>query len=232
MMAAIPTMAMASMSVWFSPAMIDGLASGKTHVLMEQRSSPSRERLVEGLKAKGVHFYEYEPVDFTVHSEAASIAFGSSVKPAYKFEKAKAILSLDCDFLGTEESAFENIGGFAAGRRVKDDHTENPAEVMNRLYSVEGLLSLTGTNADHRLRIPTGSVGRVAALALKEAIEQADVNAGEIVDELETFIEDLNKDFPKGHAVDGGGEADTAKWVHECVAVSYTHLTLPTNREV
>ena len=197
---------------------LDDLANSKTHVLMEQSSSPSRARLVDGLKAKGVRFYEYEPVDFSVHAEAASIAFGSSVKPAYKFDKAKAILSLDCDFLGTEESAFENISGFAAGRRVKDDDTENPAEVMNRLYSVEGLLSLTGTNADHRLRIPTGSVGRVAALALKEAIEQADVNAGEIVGELETFVGDLNKDFPKGHAVDGDGEADTAKWVHECVA--------------
>ncbi|MFM1555979.1 MAG: 4Fe-4S dicluster domain-containing protein [Limisphaerales bacterium] len=194
------------------------MANSKTHVLMEQSSSPSRARLVAGLKAKGVRFYEYEPVDFSVHAEAASIAFGSSVKPAYKFDKAKAILSLDCDFLGTEESAFENISGFAAGRRVKDDDTENPAEVMNRLYSVEGLLSLTGTNADHRLRIPTGSVGRVAALALKEAIEQADVNAGEIVGELETFVEDLNKDFPKSHAVDGDGEVRTTKWVHECVA--------------
>ncbi len=28
MMAAMPTMAIASMSVWFNPAMIDGLASG------------------------------------------------------------------------------------------------------------------------------------------------------------------------------------------------------------
>ncbi|MED6314785.1 MAG: TAT-variant-translocated molybdopterin oxidoreductase, partial [Verrucomicrobiota bacterium] len=115
---------------------LDGLANDKTHVLMEQSSSPSRERLVSDLKAKGVNFYEYEPVDFGVHAEAASIAFGSSVKAAYKFEKAKAILSLDCDFLGTEESAFENISGFAAGRRVKDDHTQNPSEVMNRLYSV------------------------------------------------------------------------------------------------
>jgi len=197
---------------------LDGLANGKTHVLMEQSSSPSRERLVADLKAKGVNFYEYEPVDFSVHAEAASIAFGSSVKPAYKFEKAKAILSLDCDFLGTEEAAFENIGGFAAGRRVKDDHKENPAEVMNRLYSVEGILSLTGTNADHRLRIPTGSVGRVAALALKEALEQSGNSAGEIEGELDAYVGDLKKDFPKSHAVDGDGAADTAKWVRECVA--------------
>ena len=197
---------------------LDGLANDKTHVLMEQSSSPSRARLVADLKAKGVNFYEYEPVDFSVHAEAASIAFGTSVKPSYKFAKVKAILSLDCDFLGTEEAAFENISGFAAGRRIKDDHKENPAEVMNRLYSVEGVLSLTGTNADHRLRIPTGSVARVAALALKEAIEQSEIEAGEIIDELEEFVGDLNKDFKKSHAVDGEGEADTAKWVRACVA--------------
>ena len=151
---------------------LDDLANSKTHVLMEQSSSPSRARLVDGLKAKGVNFYEYEPIDFSVHAEAADIAFGPGVKPYYKLDEAKAILSLDCDFLGTEESAFQHIRDFADGRRVKDDHKENPAESMNRLYSVEGLLTLTGTNADHRLRIPTGSVIRVAALALAEALDR------------------------------------------------------------
>ena len=211
---------------------LDGLANNKTHLLMEQSSSPSRARMVSDLKAKGVNIYEYEPVDFSVHAEAASIAFGSPVKPHYRFEKAKAILSLDCDFLATEESAFENISGFSAGRRIKDDHTENPSEVMNRLYSVEGILSLTGTNADHRLRIPTGSVGRVAALALKEVIEQFEIEADQIVDELERFAGDLSKDFPKNHAVEptkkdpitgkitgiDPSHYDTAKWVRECVA--------------
>ena len=70
---------------------LSGLANEKTHILMEQSSSPSRARLVADLKGKGVNFYEYEPVDFSVHAEAASIAFGSSVKPIYKFDKAKAI---------------------------------------------------------------------------------------------------------------------------------------------
>jgi len=74
---------------------LDGLDNGTTHVLMEQSSSPSRARLVDGLKAKLVNFYEYEPIDFSVHAEAADIAFGPGVKPYYKLDKAKAILSLD-----------------------------------------------------------------------------------------------------------------------------------------
>ena len=197
---------------------LSGLANSNTHVLMEQSSSPSRARLVADLKGKGVKFYEYEPIDFSVHAEAASIAFGSSVKPIYKFDKAKAILSLDCDFLGTEEAAFQNIRDFSSGRRVKDDHTENPSEVMNRLYVVEGLLSLTGTNSDHRLRIPTGSVGRVAALLLKEALEISGTETSGFDKELGDYAGDLNKDFPKSHAVESKGKADIEKWVKECVA--------------
>ncbi len=198
---------------------LDDLANSKTHVLMEQSSSPSRARLVDGLKAKGVNFYEYEPIDFSVHEEAAGIAFGPGVRPRYKLDEAKAILSLDCDFLGTEESAFQHIRDFADGRRVKDDHKENPAESMNRLYSVEGLLTLTGTNADHRLRIPTGSVIRVAALALAEALKGIGLDGAEDgISKLTEFAADLNKDFSKSHAVEGKAKVETVKWVRQCVA--------------
>ena len=103
--------------------------------------------------------------------------------------------------MATEEAAFQNIRDFSAGRRVKDDHTQNPSEVMNRLYAVEGLLSLTGTNSDHRLRIPTGSIIRVAALFLKEALEVSNTQTDGFVDELKDFVGDLNKDFPNSHAL-------------------------------
>jgi molybdopterin-containing oxidoreductase family iron-sulfur binding subunit len=193
------------------------IASNKTHILMEQSSSPSRERLVDELKLKGINFYEYEPVDFGVHAEAASIAFGLPVKPVYKFAKAKAILSLDCDFIGTEESGFENIRDFSSGRRVKDDHTQNPVDVMNRLYSVEGLLSLTGTNADHRLRIPTGSISRVAAQFLKEVIEQTGTDLSGLKGQLAAYAGDLSKDFESSHAVEGDSKVNTSNWIKECV---------------
>jgi hypothetical protein len=39
------------------------------------------------------------------------------VRPVYHFDKAKVILSLDCDFLGGEDDAHNHIRKFAAGRK-------------------------------------------------------------------------------------------------------------------
>src|SRR5436190_11906320 len=89
---------------------------------------------------------------------AASQAFGKSVEPYYHFDKAKVIVSLDCDFIGAETDAHDHIRKFAQGRRM-----EKPEDSLNRLYVVESLFTLTGFNADHRLRIQSSGVAEVAA---------------------------------------------------------------------
>src|SRR6185436_19281909 len=57
----------------------------------------------------------------------------------------------------TEADATRLIRGFAKGRKI-----EKAADKMNRLYAVEGLMTLTGMNADHRLRVPNSHVATVA----------------------------------------------------------------------
>ena len=119
----------------------------------------------------------HEPVDFDIHREAASLAFGAPVRPVYHLDKAKRMLALDCDFLGAEEDAWHLIRGFAKGRKL-----QSAAEAMSRLYAVEAVMSLTGTNADHRLRLPSSQVLAFAAAMFAECDGAADHGADAVPD--------------------------------------------------
>ena len=58
-------------------------------------------------------------MDFDIHRQAATLAFGQSVTPYFKLDEAKVIVSLDSDFIGGEEDLHVNIRRFANGRRDK-----------------------------------------------------------------------------------------------------------------
>lgn len=142
-------------------------------LLGERKVCPSRRRL-HGLIAKKypkAKWYLHEAIDLDIHRRAAAQAFGKAVRPVFRYDRATTILALDCDFIGTEDNAHENIRRFTSGRKV-----EKSGGTMNRLYAVESLFTLTGMNADHRLRIPAGSVLNLAAAIAAEL----GVNAGGI----------------------------------------------------
>jgi len=124
--------------------------------LAESSTSPSRARLQKIIAQKfpKAQWFTYDAIDSGIHQRAATQAFGQPVKPVFHFDKAKVILSLDCDFLGGEDNAHEHIRKFAAGRKAESG--------MNRLYAVESLFTLTGANADHRLRVAASLVGEIA----------------------------------------------------------------------
>jgi MoCo/4Fe-4S cofactor protein with predicted Tat translocation signal len=126
--------------------------------LAESSTSPSRARLQKIIADKfpKSKWFTYDAIDSGIHQRAATQAFGQPVKPVFHFDKAKVILSLDCDFLGGEDDAHNHIRKFAAGRK--------PGRGMSRLYAVESLFTLTGANADHRLRVAASKVAQVAAL--------------------------------------------------------------------
>jgi molybdopterin-containing oxidoreductase family iron-sulfur binding subunit len=125
--------------------------------LAESNTSPSRARLQKIIadKFSKSKWFTYDAIDSGIHQRAATQAFGQPVRPVYHFDKAKVILSLDCDFLGGEDDSHNHIRKFAAGRK--------PGEGMSRLYAVESLFTLTGANADHRLRVSASQVARIAA---------------------------------------------------------------------
>ena len=141
----------------FSASQGEGLA-----FLAESSTSPSRARLQKIIAQKfpKARWFTHDAIDSGIHQRAATQAFGRPVKPVFHFDKARVILSLDCDFLGSEDGVHEHIRKFAAGRKAE--------EGMNRLYAVESLFTLTGANADHRLRLPAGSVAQLGLALLAE----------------------------------------------------------------
>ncbi|HXT12358.1 MAG TPA: TAT-variant-translocated molybdopterin oxidoreductase [Candidatus Angelobacter sp.] len=140
--------------------------------LLERNTSASRKRLqkIIAKKLPQAKWFVHEAIDLDVHRRAASQAFGASVAPVFNYDKPKVIVSLDCDFIGAEEDAHKNIAGFVNGRRMDTPQTE-----MNRLYVVEALMTLTGMNSDHRLRVPANAVAQVAE-ALSSAVSGGNVS--------------------------------------------------------
>ncbi len=128
--------------------------------LAEASSSPTRGRVLRtlGFRIPKALWAEYEPVVDEPPAGVARALYGSNVRPLYRFAKAKRIVSIDADFLQAEAGSLAFARDFAKGRRVakKDDP-------MSRLYMAESGLSITGTMADHRLRLPSSHMTAFAA---------------------------------------------------------------------
>jgi len=142
--------------------------------LVESSTSPSRARLqtIIAQKFPNSQWFTYDAIDSGIHQRAATQAFGQSVRPIYHFDKAKVMLSLDCDFIGGEDDAHNHIARFAKGRKPENGG-------MSRLYAVESLFTLTGTSADHRLRAPASQVGEIAAAIATQILNRpATIPAG------------------------------------------------------
>ncbi|MCX6896899.1 MAG: TAT-variant-translocated molybdopterin oxidoreductase, partial [Verrucomicrobia bacterium] len=175
--------------------------------LLERGASPSRARLQKLIKAKfpQARWFVYEPVDFDIHRDAASKATGQPVAPYFRFDKAKRILSLDCDFIGAEEDNHRFIRDFAKGRKIENPEAPKNEDLINRLYVVESLMSLTGANADHRLRIASSQVVQVAAALAVEIVKQG------------------NGEFAALAAKIGAPAGVDAKWISECAKDLLAH---------
>jgi hypothetical protein len=137
---------------------LKGDGGSKLRILVRPSTSPTMARLRTLVTEKFPHarVHTYAPVSEGNVREGGRIAFGQAVTPRYNYAFAKAIVSLDADFLQTEHGALHATKGFVRGRRM-----DRPSDPMSRLYVVEPTLTVTGANADDRLRMPASS--RIAA---------------------------------------------------------------------
>ena len=125
-------------------------------------SSPSLDSLRADVlkkfpKAKWV---EYEALSRDNELAGTSMAFGQPLYTHPAFDKAKVVVALDHDFLNLDAPAPYFTAAFSKRRKVG---SEEDLDKMNRLYAVESQFSLTGANADHRLRMKGSDVRQFAA---------------------------------------------------------------------
>lgn len=111
-------------------------------------SSPTFLKVLEDFKSKfpSTKVYSYELFNNSNRNSAWIKSYGSGNFPLIKWNEAKVIVALDSDFLGVEGNRIENSRLFAESRDVN-------SKSFNRLYVIESSMTLTGINADYRMRI-------------------------------------------------------------------------------
>ncbi|HTJ15015.1 MAG TPA: TAT-variant-translocated molybdopterin oxidoreductase [Dinghuibacter sp.] len=105
-----------------------------------------------------------DAVSYSGLLQASEAVYGKRAIPGYRFDKAKVIVSIDADFLGTWVSPATFARQYAEGRRVTDANLD-----MSRHFQFEGTFSMTGANADERYTFKPSQTGAVV-LALYQAL--------------------------------------------------------------
>ena len=174
--------------------------------LVAPSSSPTRRRLAKAIQKRFSRavWAEYEPIARDAAEQAATLLFGEPVRPLVKLAKAKRILAIDSDFLNREGGSVGLARGFAKSRKV--DNKED-AHQMSRLYAVESAFTLSGTMADHRLRLGSSEMGAFTALLVAELLERLGVETG----------------FAGSLKSKAGSLGIDAKWIHECASDLMSH---------
>ena len=170
----------------------------------------SREAIRQFTLATGARWIQYDEVSASGIREAHGRVFGREVIPGMDFSKASYILSFGADFLGTWISPVEFARGYAAKREVS---SMDPS--MSKHVQVESTLSMTGSNADERIAVSTAeSTLMIAAIynTLAAGHGLQPVSAPPCTTDVSELLKGLSEN--RGSSL---------------VAVSYTHLTLPTN---
>ncbi|HUS29375.1 MAG TPA: 4Fe-4S dicluster domain-containing protein, partial [Kofleriaceae bacterium] len=186
-------------------------------VLSEATSSPTVLALRRRLEQGGVGWHEYEPLSWDNERLGMKAAFGRSVRPIARLDRAETIVTIDCDIFVEHPAAMKYNRDFARSRR-KDGSLG--VGKMNRLWVAESVMSNTGAMADHRLGM-RAELGLPFAMALDAAVSGGGAPNSEFLKETKVaqFITILAEELKvnAGRAVVIAGRRQPAE-VHALVA--------------
>jgi molybdopterin-containing oxidoreductase family iron-sulfur binding subunit len=191
-------------------------------ILSESFSSPTLARLASNLRERysKMRWATYDAVSDENRLAGLRQVTGRDVDAMLRFDRAAVILALDADPLLSDPESIRHARGFADGRRAGASGGS-----MNRLYAVEGVYSLTGATADHRLRLESRQIAAflavlAARLGAPGAAGQADLQG---VDRkwIDAVAKDLLANRGKSLIVAGDRQPPA---VHAAVCALNSHL--------
>ena len=109
----------------------------------------------------------YDPISYSALRAAHAKSFGSAAIPHYLFDKARVIVGLEADFLGTWLSPVEFARQYASGRK--------PEGTPSLHVQFESGMSVTGSNADVRVPVAPSQLGAVAVALLRRIAAKAGI---------------------------------------------------------
>ncbi|MCJ8277448.1 MAG: TAT-variant-translocated molybdopterin oxidoreductase [Bdellovibrionales bacterium] len=117
------------------------LKKGGMRFLTSGYASPTLSNLIERFTSSfGGSVAYWNPINMRTLMEAQRLCYGTSSVPKYRYDKAKMIVSVDGDFLGSHLNTTESNKLFSMGRKSESG--------MSRLVSFQSVPSLTSLNAD------------------------------------------------------------------------------------
>ena len=152
---------------------LNGLGAAPVVLLTSTVNSPTTLEAINQFLSKypGSRHVMHDADSYSGMLLANKASYGKQAIPSYNFDKAKVIVSLGADFLGTWLSPIEFASQYAVGRKINE---KNPA--MSRHFQFESILSLTGSNADERYIHRPSETGAVAVALLNAITGQGSSN--------------------------------------------------------
>ncbi len=131
--------------------------SGKVVLFSSSVISPTTKNVIgefgNSLGAGKFEHLVYDGVSYSGILDANEKSFGKRQIPSYSFDKAKLIVGVGADFLGTWVSPTEFSHDWAQNRKVSKTKTE-----MSRHIQIESVPTITGYKADTRISVKPSEV--------------------------------------------------------------------------
>ncbi len=154
----------------FDKMVASAIAGSAIALLTPTITSPTTKQIIAEFLAKypGSRHVQYDGISYSGILTANEAAYGKRAIPSYHFEKAKVVVSLGADFLGSWINPVEYQRGYTKLRKIDEKNIE-----MSKHYQFESMISMTGANADERFTHKPSESGAVASALLAALTGQA-----------------------------------------------------------